>query len=244
MATTVLKMARGKPTWGQISYFMFGSTWSFLDKAFPFSSENERETLWKSHKKEVIDLFYRDISYFPDREWRVPAASQMRPCEWWLRDAPEPRLFLDDGHTLRETDLEYLTRLGLMSDQDIEKSKTESFEKEEKARLAYREYILITPVHIAQPFPPSTPTERVGVPTEEVIPKDETVIPPSPEKPAPFEYAGECPRCGRRLKGLDSERSQCVGCGATFDCETLAKLWKSVDQFERERRAGHKVGGD
>ena len=54
MATTVLKMARGKLTWGQISFFIFGSTWSFLDKAFPFSSENERETLWKGHKTEVI----------------------------------------------------------------------------------------------------------------------------------------------------------------------------------------------
>ena len=132
----ILSKEKGKLSWAQISYYMFGNCWSFLDKSFPFSSETERETLWKTHKKEVIDCIYRDKSEFPN-EWRCPDASQLRPKEWFLRDAPEPRLALNDARTLFETDVEFLTQTGLLSDKDRERIASQSFQEAEEKALDY-----------------------------------------------------------------------------------------------------------
>lgn len=178
--------------------------------------------------------------------------------------------FIWDKDPAQETDYACLVRLNLLNEKDQEKVTTEAFRKAEGDRIAYRSYIMETSVRVVQPLPiekeimeqggmtvrkeggrpeknSSTDLtsyqetlEQAGISPETANTKEGGI----PEKPAPVEPAGQCPRCGRRLSGLDSERSLCGGCGATFDRETLAKLWKSVDQAERERRAGHKVLGD
>lgn len=239
----ILSKEKGKLTWGQISYFINGSTWTFLDKAFPFSSENERGTLWKSHKKEVIDFIYCEKKEFPN-EWRCPDDSQLRPHEWWLRDAPEPRLFLNEAHTLRETDAECLQRNDLLTDRDREKMATEAFQKAEAERIAYRSYVMESAVRVVQPFPsPSTPTERGEIP-DMVIPLEAPPEEGLPEKPPPPESAGQCPKCSGKLKNHSSSESICDRCGIIFSKESLGSLWKSVDTYARERRAGHRIAGD
>jgi hypothetical protein len=237
-------------------YLFWGA--NFLGGHANFKDRKEVEECWATHKEKLMATWFRQ--YIPGT----------RCWSWWEFDSPgkllvvgmmaftnmrgekEIRKRYPDGKLIRgykvyEEEDEFLERHGLLLPFEIEpvRELRESRKRSREILLSQLEFFdEVTEEVPVQALPEPTVIERpIETPIEEeVVPEGEPLIPPSPEKPAPVEPAGMCPRCGRRLKGLDSERSLCVGCGATFDRETLAKLWKSVDQAERERLAGHRVG--
>jgi len=142
----------GQLSEAQICFFMFGWTWDFMDHpSFPFQSQKQRQTLWHKHRDELIRKCHepRDLS-----DWCRPDANVLRPFEWWCTEAQEEKLIFNDAvrypnnpnifnkWPLWETDYEYLTRLGLLTDQDKEYALTEEFQQAENYSLAYRKFDL------------------------------------------------------------------------------------------------------
>lgn len=136
----------------QQSFFLLGYTLNWLgDKEFPFQSEEERALLWRKHKAKLFSDMYEPSKSFPAA--REPEANALRPREFWKRD--ETKLILNgakflresseghsiyDGEPTKETDLEALTRLGLLTDDDRVKASGPDFKLAEAQALLYRAY--------------------------------------------------------------------------------------------------------
>ena len=144
----------------QETFFVFGYTWDHLgDKTFPFRSERDRDSTWQKYRTRIMAkmLLPRKEEFFPDR-WRMPGGNSLRPKEWWLKEAPEPKQIVNgaiqvdpehphifDRQPLCETDREYLQRLNLLTPKDLEYLETESFKQEEGKALEYRKYLMAKP---------------------------------------------------------------------------------------------------
>jgi len=174
------------------------------------------------------------------------------------------RIISTDIHTVwdkqpaQETEMECLERLGLLTDKDIQKIDTEAFQRAESASIRYREYLVNLPASPGVgkempsllPFPlfpkgegcPHT-SEGDGLPFDCIIATDEEPpldggakeAIPNPEGPPPEEIGGQCPRCQRKLRGLDGERLACPNCGGVYDRLKLGTLWRNADYARRRK---------
>ena len=134
---------------GQSCYFLIGHTWEFMDHPeFPFVSQGEREVVWAKYRKHLIAKCHepRVLKGFCD-----PGRNQLRPDEWWLVDAPEPRRVLNgaieldkngtyDKEPVFESDGEFLARLNLLTSEDRAYMQTDCFKEAEKFDIDYRTY--------------------------------------------------------------------------------------------------------
>lgn len=122
-------------------------------KGIPFNSDEHRKSLWEKNREDIMKLIYLDSPM--DIPWK--SANQLRPAEWFRKDAPEQKRVLNDakfikfdecGHSiwdsmpLEETDSEYLSRLNLLTGPDILKMEKDSFKFEEERDLEFRSYCL------------------------------------------------------------------------------------------------------
>ena len=137
----------------KIAYFLFG--FAISGDEFPFKSEEEKASLWVKYQEELMEAIY---SEYTPADLYACDANQLRPAEWFKREAPERRRILNDakflgydpesGHSLYdkspalETDAEYLARLGLLNLKDLKKMGRPEFLIEEGRVLNFRKFLM------------------------------------------------------------------------------------------------------
>jgi hypothetical protein len=135
----------------QKTYFILGFTLDFLgDPKFPFESEPQRRSLWEKTKDRIQAKMYEPRIH---GNFREPAWNALRANEWWEFDTPESKRILNGAKKLNnnrydfwpaeETDQEFLTRLNLLSEDDLEFIKRHNMEfwRAENDDIEFRRYM-------------------------------------------------------------------------------------------------------
>ena len=139
----------GDLTEAQECFFILGYTWPEVlnHRPFPFKSETERARLWAKNKAALIER-----CHVSGEGWASPNENQLRPTEWFVRDAPEPKRALSGATRLHdsvwtknpclETDGEYLGRLGLLTIEDRRRIQEPDFQTAERVTVETRRLTL------------------------------------------------------------------------------------------------------
>jgi len=137
----------------QETFFFLGYTWPFLaDPEYPFENDDERSRLWEIHRERLMARMYAERE---PGDLRAPGANHLRPREWWFRDAPEEKIVLNGAlrvpgrgegvwtkQPAKESDYEYLQRLGLLTDDDRRRVRKIDFIEAEQEDINYRNYLI------------------------------------------------------------------------------------------------------
>ena len=159
MPIKLTEKPKDKLTPAQESFFINGWVSPFWissgEKEFPFRDEEERVKAWQRYKNALIKKMYEPRLNGSFRFAEVPMGNDLRPAEWFIREAPEEKRVLNgavrvdpnnrglfDREPLFETDFEFLSRLKMLTPEDEAYIQTEQFKEAEADAMEYRAYPL------------------------------------------------------------------------------------------------------